>query len=477
MDLLLAVLPLLVATALLGGTRLPSWLAGLAALISALPALLLSLPSDQTAMPVLVEETLQGSWLAWQAISVMLAGLFFHAATRLATVRQRVELDARSLFTLVIFIGPFVESAVGFGVGIVVVVGRLLTAGVPPLTAALLSLLSQTLVPWGAFAVGTLIGAEVANLPFRELAWASALLSVPLLLAWLPFYYRLAGSLPDADSHRRIRVTEIGWVLVAGGALVLANRFSDPKIAVILSLGAVILARRLIHADDGTGEQRQDLTRAAPYVALCALLLVTRLIEPIGIALGNMATLQPFTEGPTFSPFLHPSFWLLAVGTGALIARRRALMPVLKETFSTGWQPVLVTLLFVILARFMITSQSAEHIALSLTALLGAQAVLTTPALAAAAGFLTGSNTASNALMMPVQSQLTASVALAPALVAGLQNVAGSAMTGLSPARVVLACTLAGGIDVRAVYQRASLFVLPPLLVLTAVAFCATLLA
>lgn len=476
MELLFATLPLLIAFALLGGTRLPSWLAGLAALMSTLPALLLSLSPDQAVLPLLIDEILQGSWLAWQAISVMIAGLFFHAATRLASGPRRRELDARSLFTLVIFVGPFVESAVGFGVGIVVVAGRLIAAGIPPLTTALLSLLSQILVPWGAFAVGTLIGADMAQLPFEELAETSALLSIPLLLAWLPFYHRLASSLPGSDTRLSARASEIGWVSLAGAALVLANRYADPQVAVVLSIGPIILARRLTDADIDRVAIRQDLSRTAPYLTLCAVLLGTRLIEPVGTTLGEWLALQPFPTGPVFAPLLHPSTWLLVVGTGALVFRHLSLSCVLKETCSTGWRPILVTWLFVLVARFMITSDSAAHLATSLASLLGTHAVLVTPLLAGAAGFLTGSNAASNALMMPIQSQLAGSVALSPSLVAGLQNVAGSAMTALSPARVVLACTLVGGIDVREVYRRALLFVAPPILVLTGVAFIATML-
>ena len=215
MSLLQAVAPLIIATAILGFTRLPGWVAGSAALLATLPALLGNLPADTSATSYLADATFKGLWLAWQAVSVMCAGLFFHAATRPRRLpvdeeasRQAPMVSASELFTLVFFIGPFIESAVGFGVGIVVVLERLLACRVQPLSAALLSLLSQTLVPWGAFAVGTLIGAEIADLGFAELGFASALLSLPLLLGWLPFYWRLVG---QANLPTTSRVVDIGW--------------------------------------------------------------------------------------------------------------------------------------------------------------------------------------------------------------------------------------------------------------------------
>jgi len=157
MMLLLACAPLLTAILILGFTRLPGWIAAGAALFAALPALLSSIPDSAEPFAHVLSETLRGSWLAWHAISVMVAGLYFHTAIRSTQHSDNsavAPVTESQLFTLVIFIGPFVESAVGFGVGIVVIVGYLLQRGVPPMCAALLSLLSQTMVPWGAFAGG-----------------------------------------------------------------------------------------------------------------------------------------------------------------------------------------------------------------------------------------------------------------------------------------------------------------------------------
>ena len=316
MILLQAVAPLIIASTILGFTRLPGWVAGLAALLATLPALLASLPTDAHATQYLADATFKGLWLAWQAVSVMCAGLFFHAATRPRraspdgeTALRTSDLSEAELFTLVFFIGPFIESAVGFGVGIVVVLERLRACGVAPLSAALLSLLSQTLVPWGAFSVGTLIGAEIANLGFTELGFASALLSLPLLLGWLPFYWRLVG---QANRPSTNRASDIVWVLSACVLLIAANRMVDPQIAAVSALGVIIGLRRVLYRRTTTTLIRDDLLAIWPYIALCSVLLTTRLIPTLGQWLRSIGAVQPEPDQLIWYPFYHPR--LLAAG-------------------------------------------------------------------------------------------------------------------------------------------------------------------
>lgn len=464
------------AALVLGFTSLPAWVAASFALLSALPALLLNLPESTTAPAYVLEETLRGAWLAWQAISVMVAGLYFNGATlaaKASVVSEQKPIGDVQLFTLVILVGPFVESAVGFGVGIVVIIGHLLQRDVPPVTAALLSLLSQTLVPWGGFAVGSLIGAEIAEISLSQLATASALLSLPLMLAWLPFYWRLAD---QAGAPSRSRVSDVTWLLLSMLMLVLANIMLDPQIALITAFGLAIVLRQISFRGLSSKSLWHQLIDIWPYAVLCSILLATRLFDPLGVWLQSLMRLEPFDDQLAFMPFYHPGFWLLAIGSLALFRNRRSMGPVLKNTMLTGWRPVLVTLLFVIMARWMISAGAARTMALGIASVLGPYTVLTSPLLAGLAGFLTGSNTASNAMMMPVQSALISSSGVPAVFLSAIQNVSGSAMTALSPARIVFASTLAGGLDQRELYRRAAGFAAPPLIILILLCAIAVLL-
>jgi len=157
---------------------------------------------------------------------------------------------------------------------------------------------------------------------------------------------------------------------------------------------------------------------------------------------------------------------LLIVGSASLLANRLSLISVVAQTLASAWRPVLVTLLFVVMARWMISAGSARTMAEAIAEVMGNQAIVMSPLLAGVAGFLTGSNTASNAMMMSVQSALAAKSNVSMVFLSSVQNVSGSAMTALSPARIVFASTLAGGIGERALYRRAAQFAAPPLVIL-----------
>ncbi|MBN9268403.1 MAG: L-lactate permease, partial [Hyphomicrobium sp.] len=86
---------------------------------------------------------------------------------------------------------------------------------------------------------------------------------------------------------------------------------------------------------------------------------------------------------------------------------------------------------------------------------LGSLAVVMTPLLAGALGFLTGSSNATNGLLMRSQVSL-ADDRVAPVWIAALQNTASAAMTMLSPVRVAMGCALVGRSNLqREVYTQA----------------------
>ena len=75
---------------------------------------------------------------------------------------------------------------------------------------------------------------------------------------------------------------------------------------------------------------------------------------------------------------------------------------------------------------------------------LGAAYAVAAPVFGALGGGLTGSNVGSNALFTPLQVEAAASTGSSAALLAGIQNVAGSHASYLSPQRLVLAATATG---------------------------------
>lgn len=173
--------------------------AGASGLLLVLLIAYVTLPQETSRLTFMATQTAKGAWLAWQAIAVMLAGLLFHSVVKIArpqlfnlSPETNTAFSYRRLFSVCFFLGPCFESATGFGVGLIITLPFLLRMGIAAPVAVTLALLSQILVPWGALAVGTSVGAELAGLPVKELGVRSALLSAPLLFGYLGVFWWLS---------------------------------------------------------------------------------------------------------------------------------------------------------------------------------------------------------------------------------------------------------------------------------------------
>ena len=80
----------------------------------------------------------------------------------------------------------------GFGVGYIIALAALRRLGLGGLPALLLGLYSQSLVPWGALATGTTVGATLAGFTPNQLGLGSALLQMPIHGSISLLYWRFA---------------------------------------------------------------------------------------------------------------------------------------------------------------------------------------------------------------------------------------------------------------------------------------------
>jgi lactate permease len=136
-----------------------------------------ALPADQVGLAVV-----RGLLVTLLVAYIVFFGLLLYQLMARGRAMDRLVHDLsrlggdRAARTLVLCLplGAFFEAASGFGVGIVIVAPLLLALGYSPWRAALLALLTQNAVPWGALSVGTILGAELAGLSSTELGVGSA---------------------------------------------------------------------------------------------------------------------------------------------------------------------------------------------------------------------------------------------------------------------------------------------------------------
>lgn len=187
--------PILVVMFLILSRRMSSSTAGLCGLAVAILAALASSENNfgpsQAALAVA-----RGSWLAALVASVILAGLVFRelvSTTDAGATPISSELRRGELYSACFLFGPFAEAATGFGVGQVTIAPTLKRLGLAPIDALVLGLFSQIMVPWGALANGTIVGAQLSGLSPTELGTHSACLSAVLLPAWLCLFWCFAA--------------------------------------------------------------------------------------------------------------------------------------------------------------------------------------------------------------------------------------------------------------------------------------------
>ena len=352
-------LPLLVVALCVASGRVTSIGAGLCGAMIATIIALTSAPIAMT-MESMAATLGKGLWLAWLVIAVILAGLFFReivvaAASHVPTKLPATDLQRRRrVFFACFLVGPFAEAATGFGVGQVTTVAMLQSAGIPTLHVVLLGLFSQVLVPWGAMANGTVVGAAFAGMTSHELGVHSAVLSIPLLLAWLVLFWRMTTAAGLVNSIRNSLV-ELAAVLAGLGLLLLANFAFGPEVAAMTALGPLIIVWFWGNERPNAARWQSTLRIALPFVALILGLAASRGIPSLNHWLRAASEVHPFAGSPSWFPLLHPASWLILVALlTALLTGRAAIIPrALQTTWAHGRNAAATIVVYLVTAQII----------------------------------------------------------------------------------------------------------------------------
>jgi len=466
----LALLPLLLVLGLLASGRVGALIAGLSGLAAtfAVSAVLLWPDGGPAAVALLwLREVPAGGWLAWQVIAIIASGMFFHRCTlaRATAGGETHSATPRRLWSVCFLLAPFAEAVTGFGVGYIIALAALRRLGLGGVPMLVLGLYSQSLVPWGALATGTTVGATLAGLTPNELGLGSSLLQVPIHIFYLLLYWRFArqAGVPVPTTQK---IDDAAWTALLLALVWLANRHTDVEIAGAAPLAALLALRFWRDERPDLADLGAALHRNAPYVALTVALCGTRLVPPLRDLLRPLWALKPYDNQPAFAPLYAPGFWLISIGFVVLFLARASIGRTVADTARGAWRSCAVTLAFVVMAELYVGSGMAQQIAEALRATAGRGAALGVPLFAGVGGFLTGGGSAGNAMLMPMVTALARAVAVDPAWIAAVQNSVCTNLTMLSPIRVSMGVgLLAQAVSDAELYRRAWPLALPPLLV------------
>ena len=467
----LALLPLLLVLGLLASGRASALVAGLAGLSATLAASAIIVTQQQgggALAGLFLRETSAGLWLSWHVIAIIAAGMFFHRCQQARGAHANggtLEANPRRLWSVCFLLAPFAESVTGFGVGYIIALAALRRLGLGGMSALLLGLYSQSLVPWGALATGTTVGATLAGLTPNQLGLSSALLQIPIHVVYLALYWRFAREAGFATSLAQ-KLDDALWTALLLALIWLFNFYSDVEIAGAAPTALLLAVRFWRDERPDAARLKSALHANAPYVALTLALCATRLVPPLRDFLKPLWAMRPFDNQPAFAPLYAPGFWLVSIGVVVVFLARASIGRVLAETGRGAWRSCAVTLLFVVMAEFYVGSGMATSIAEALRAVAGRDAAASVPLFAAVGGFLTGGGSAANAMLMPMVTALAHAIAVDPAWIAAVQNSVCTNLTMLSPIRVSMgAAILALPVSDAVLYRRAWPLALPPILV------------
>lgn len=377
--------------------------------------------------------------------SVLVPGLFFvEAARRLgaplafATLFHSLQLPvSRSIIFLTVGVGVFIESLTGMGVSLLVTMPLLLEQ-VPRRQAIGLGLVGMGLMPWGALALPSVLGAKLSGISDTDFGQAVWLLSAPLIVI-LPMLTCLIA--------RETRPTRSGLSLAIGVGLVLmtvmglATWTLGVEAAGVLGGLAVVLTLIFLGDRAGLSGSGTLVLGIWPYAALVSMVIVQK---PL-LAVLSVHELAPHisTDRLSWSVLSTPGLALFAVAVAASF--RTFQIELFASVAACAWRPLFATALFLLSARLLIEIGGTAKLATAAAGLPRELALLCVGLMGAISGFLTGSGISGNALFMASAPQIGAGFGRS-ILFSALQNAA-AAHTALAslPIAAVLLAALSGG--------------------------------
>lgn len=472
MLIIIAIIPLIVALVALAILQRSGLQAGLATALSAI-VLTLLIPAFRLTPDKLILSIGEGFATSLTVLYVLLPALFLYQVLRISEGIDVLSRGIRRLcpdrdtqfLLLALGLAPFVESVSGFGVGTVVVIPMFIALGISTVEAAALGLLGQIAVPWGALAVGIVLGAQLTHLNANQLSAYTALITIPLPVGF-GFAALALGGGKRAISRLWPAAVLAGLLLVAGewffsllvGAELTGVLATLPVIALLALWGHLIHRSgtkesspsevtevQATQAIDAT-HQPTLLQAIAPYLLLTVLLLLSRLIPALSIWLQTYGVLIIPAIDLQLALLYSPGCAILFASLAAIVllhidsAKLRLATARTIQQFTPG---ALAIISFLVASQVMRLSGMISVLA-SAAATLGTGYSWIAPWLAALGGWLTGSNAGGNAMFAQLQRDAGTRAGLPLYWLMAAQNGASSIATMISPARIILAVVTAG---------------------------------
>lgn len=353
--------------------------------------------------------------------------------------------------------GGFLEAVAGYGTAVAIPVGILIALGINPLTAAIVSLISNSVpTAFGAVGIPVSILAEQTGLPVKELS-TTIIFQLAAFNILLPFV--LVAIIGGGIKAIRgvFFITLMCGVASLIPQYIVAHYLGAELPAFAGSLGAlivtIILAKRLKKTETHAATQPVStaaLCKASTIYILTFIfiLLCSPLFPAIQSALGSIATVIPFKLNDVKTLSLKIE-WLITPGVLILIASIiggviqgssiSSMVSVFGATLSQLKKSIIAILAIVAMATVMDTSGMITDIANTLVKTTGIAYVFISPLIGALGTFVTGSDTNSNVLFGKLQTTAAQQLNIDPISLAAANTTGATGGKMISPQSIAIA--------------------------------------
>lgn len=461
---IIAVLPVLLTLICLVGFKLSSVkTAGLAYILSVFIAAIHW--KFHTSAETILLASVKGLLLSLIVIYVLVFGLFLYNILREGRamhvfshlLARYAQTPVQQALLISAALGPFLEATTGFGIGIVMAAPLYLALGFEAPKAAILSLLTQSAVPWGALAVGTILNAELSNVSLKALGLGSAIFTIPLYLIYTISVICVAGGWRAVWKNAFTILFVWASLSVSTWA---ANAYVSPPLAGVLA-GFVTASLLLIYFRISSSRINPTIQQTATTSEETMDLPLWKSVLPYGflIVFSLAANLWPALyqwlhdvlvwRVPSFQfqlEFLYsPGFALLLAAVIGMMTFRLSWAQIRNcacRTLQQVYPVAMSTIGFVAMSTVMQQARMTDFFSHNLALWVGSGFLLVSPLIGGLGGLITGSNSAANAMFASFQSSMAHELHQSPLLYAISQNVAASNLTMESPSRIALAASI-----------------------------------
>ncbi|AGT27551.1 lactate permease [Borrelia miyamotoi LB-2001] len=465
-DFIKALVPIILIIIGLGIIKKPAYYVIPICLIVTIAIVLIdkNLGAVNTSLAIL-EGTIMG---IWPIVIVIIAAIFTYKMaesqndiTIIKAMLSNVSSDKRIIVLLVAWgFGNFLEGVAGYGTAVAIPVSILIAMGFEPLFACLICLIMNTSsTAYGSVGIPIISLAQATELDVKMLSSNISLqLIFPTII--IPFILvMLVGGGIKALQGGIIILTLLSGVSVAISQVYI-SRILGPELPAILgsilSMTITIIYAMLFEKKDTANKNikvspMQGFLACLTYILIVLFIIIASpLFHGINKYLSSFKTvlsIYPRANPLQFKWITSPGFLIIFATLMSYSLRGISIVEQIKIFLLTTKKMAsssFVIICIVSISRLMTHSGMIKDLADGISIMTSTFYPLFSPLIGALGTFLTGSDTVSNVLFGPLQTQIAANIDVNPYWLAAANTTGATGGKMISPQNITIATTTAG---------------------------------